>query len=498
MKAGDPAKVRDENAKYNVPARECKMTGAPNGSSINPTTRQHLAERDWDKLVSYLVTGAIVPIIGPEALDTSEGGSRGLYDTWGIALAERVLGTGSALNPPQGQSVPLLYWMADRVGEEKARSGEDYSANDLAWDVDCVVRKQSWPTPKCLTQLAEVTTLPLYVSATVDHLLVGAVAEARGVNARQIIFTPHGKKAQADLPEEFPDSMPVVFQLFGATSPVSGTFAKSEDDLIEFSWSLIDHEYAPARLYDYFRTRTVLLLGCNFPDWLGRFFVHALKAGRDAAGPEIYFVSNNVEPGLGQYLRRRHGKIVQQPPASFISELHRRWSEVTPKVLAQQSSESSLEVLRPIRRGAVFISYAREDIKVATRIHDQLEAQGLDTWIDDSGLEPGDQWEDVIDDNIRQSAFFLPIISRSLDPDKWGERRERFLLREWQLALKSNSRRPPKDGFVRPVCIDDTPGDAPFVRQFEGDNWTRLQDGDVPPEFINSLREGIRRFRRTK
>ena len=464
----------------------------------NPATHQHLAERDWDKLVSYLVTGAVVPVIGPEALETSEGDSCGLYDTWGIALAERVLGTGSALNPPQEQSVPLLYWMADRVRQEKARAGEDYSANDLAWDIDCVVHKQSWPTPKCLTQLAEVTTLPLYVSTTVDHLLVEAVAEARGVSPRQIIFTPHGKKAQADLPEEFSDSVPVVFQLFGTTSPVSGTFAKSEDDLIEFSWSLIDHEYAPARLYDYFRTRTMLLLGCNFPDWLGRFFIHALKAGRDAVGLEIYFVSNRVEPGLEQYLRRSHGKVVRQSPVSFISELHRRWSGVTPKAPAQHSSESPLSVLGPIRRGAIFISYAREDIKVARRIRDQLEAEGLDTWMDYSGLEPGDQWEDVIDDNIRQSAFFLPIISRSLDPDAWGDRRERFLLREWQLALKSNSRRPPRDGFVRPVRIDETSVDAPFVRQFQGQNWTSLQDDQLPPGFINSLREGIRRFRRTK
>jgi len=56
----------------------------------------------------------------------------------------------------------------------------------------------------------------------------------------------------------------------------------------------------------------------------------------------------------------------------------------------------------------------------------------------------------VIEDNIRESAFFLPVISQSLDPVSWGDRRERFLLLEWQLAVRSNSMRPPEDNFLCP------------------------------------------------
>ncbi|MBV9488441.1 MAG: toll/interleukin-1 receptor domain-containing protein [Verrucomicrobia bacterium] len=472
-----------------------------NGSSAVQTTRPQLAEREWDKLASYLASGTLVPVIGPEALIVSgEDSGSSLYDAWGLALAERVLGSGSAPVPAESETTPLLYWMAGQVWQEKVRAGEDYSANDLAWDIDCVVHRQNWPIPQCLTRFAEIKTLPLYVSTTVDHLLVRAVEEARGVSPHQIIFTPRGIKTQVDLPETFPEPVPTVFQLFGATSSADGSFAKSEDDLIEFSWSLIDHEYAPVRLYDYFRTKTVLLLGCSFPDWLGRFFIHALKAGRDTSGAEIYFVSTRVDRGLEQYLRRRRAKIVNQDPPSFIAELHRRWSEMAPKAPVRGASAGAAAAAPPaaIKRGAVFISYAREDRKVASKIREQLEAEGVDTWMDDSGLEPGAHWEEVIEDNIRQSAFFLPVISQSLDPSRWGDRRERFLLREWQLAVRSNSMRPPEDRFLCPVCADDTSCDAAFVRPFRAEHWTRLSEERLPPEFIQSLRDGIRRFRRAK
>jgi len=336
--------------------------------------------------------------------------------------------------------------------------------------------------------------------------MIAALEKERpDLKPNQIIFTPGGLKSQVDLPDKFPlPDIPTVFHLFGATGPV-GTFAKTEDDLIVYSWSLLDQQYAPMRLYDYLQQKTLLLLGCNFPDWLGRFLVHALHAGRQDSSINIYHVSNCREPGLENYLRRRRAKIFpQQSPAHFVAELNQRWQAKKPQCVAQQiaPAASTEAIFTPFKSGSVFLSYAREDRPAVNLIKAQLEAANIDTWMDESCLEPGDDFQQVIYDNIKNASFFIAIISRSLnDLDQQERRMSRFVWREWKWANKTNEERRQSDRYLQPLAIDDTPAGATFVEPpFRGDSyhWTRLQDGKLPDAFIQYLSRGIRSFRRSK
>ena len=63
----------------------------------------------------------------------------------------------------------------------------------------------------------------------------------------------------------------------------------------------------------------------------------------------------------------------------------------------------------------VFISYARQDLDVAKRIFKDLKANGMEPWFDEESLLPGQNWRTEIDREIRNSRFFLPLLStRSL------------------------------------------------------------------------------------
>ena len=151
-----------------------------------------------------------------------------------------------------------------------------------------------------------------------------------------------------------------------------------------------------------------------------------------------------------------------------------------------------------IKRGAVFLSYVREDRAAAGAIKAQLEAANIDVWMDESGLEPGDEFQHIIHDNIRAASFFIAIISRNLNPDAWKGRFGRFFLREWRWAVDTDSERPRESRFLQPLLIDDTPSGAEFVeRPFRELQWTSLQDGALPVGFITLLSQGIRRFRRS-
>jgi hypothetical protein len=451
-----------------------------------------LTERDWDKLLALMADGLVVPVIGPELLCVpweAQPAAR-LYDLWGRALAQQ-----RDLAVKQGQEdTPLLYRVANQLSMySKMQPG------DLEYDMDRVIRGQRWPLPESLRQLAAIRDFPVIVTTTIDHLMEAAITEGRGPLEAplQVVFTRSGNAVSNDLPKDFvPRGRPTVFHLFGATCYDPGKFAVTEDMLIEFSWALIDQEYAPKRLYDFLRGKTILLLGCDFPDWLERFFIHALTRRADAQ-VAVWYVSGCHLSGLHDYLERRNAHLLPpQSPVDFVAELHRRWQ-------ARQSADTSStagpgpETTRDeSKHGAVFISYAREDRAAAAAIKAQLEAAHVDTWMDESGLEPGAEFQDVIRDNIRKASFFLAIISRALDLES-SDRPGRFVLKEWKWAEDENLERPKDHSFLQPVVVDDTPPGAEFIdRPFRNDlHWTGLRDGKVPQELIDRLNRGIRRFR---
>lgn len=460
-------------------------------ATVPPPTPSRLAEREWDKLLTLMGDGQLVPVIGPELLCVpwEERPAARLYDLWGEALAQR---RGIEWTPVPDQT-PLLYRIANQLS-----LNPEMQANDLEYEIDGVIRGQRWPLPESLRRLAEIRDFPLYVTTTIDHLMEAAFREARETREPplQIVFKRGGNAVSNDLPKDFvPGERPVVFHLFGATCTDPDGFAATEDALIEFSWALIDQEYAPKRLYDFLRGKTILLLGCDFPDWLERFFIHALTRKPDAH-IAVNYVSGCDQSGLRDFLRRRRAHLLPpQSPVDFVAELHQRWR-------ARQRVEQPVAVeptAAPIpgesKHGAVFLSYSREDRAAAAAIRAQLEAANIDTWMDESELEPGAKFQEVIRKNIEKASFFVAIISRALDL-RDSDRLGRFVLREWRWAADEDQERPMSHGFLRPVVVDDTSPDADFIdRPFREAQWTYVRDGKLPPEFIESLQRGIRRFR---
>lgn len=453
-----------------------------------------LPDREWDKLLTLIGDGRVVPVIGPELLciPWEEKPTVRLYDLWGQALALQ-----SGIVETSGpEETPLLYKVANRLSVNA-----DMQPGDLEYEVDGIVGRQRWPLPESLRLLADIRDFSLYVTTTIDHLMSVAIRAVREAHEAplQIVFKRGGKEDIIDLPVAFdPADRPVVFHLFGATCRDPNGFAATEDALIEFSWALIDQAYAPKRLYDFLGGKTLLLLGCDFPDWLARFFIHALTR-RPNAQIAVVYVSGCRPSGLHDFLRRKKARLLPpQSPVDFVAELHRRWlarqqAAPTQRVAGQKGP---VPVPGEAKPGAVFISYAREDRAAAVAIRAQLEAAKIDTWMDESGLEPGAEYQDVIRENIGKASFFVAIVSRALDLDGSG-RLGRFLLREWTWAEKANEARRKDDHFFQPVVVDDTPPGASFIDlRFRELHWTRLRDGKLPPEFIDHLRQGIRRSRR--
>jgi hypothetical protein len=354
-------------------------------------------------------------------------------------------------------------------------------------------------------QLAEVTDIPLFISTTIDRLMDAALRLKRG-SCQNIIFCRTGGSSRNDMPGDYsPTGNPLIIQLFGASGIDPEAFAVTEDDLNEFSGSLIDHAYAPLNLYSYLNNRQLLLLGCDFPDWLDRFFIHALSHDQ-ATQVAITFVSERCPKGLQEFLRRKKARpFIQCSPVAFVAELYQRWLKAEMEEAKTSGSAKPLETLenrsqdigklKPSKAGSVFISYAREDRAKAVAIRDQLEANNIDTWMDESDLEPGEAYDEAIHENIKNASFFIALISKSLnlaDSNRFG----RYVLKEWRWAENADLERPHSQKFLQPVVLDETSPNAPFIEgSMREREWTACLNGQLPASFIDFLRQGMRRYR---
>jgi hypothetical protein len=97
----------------------------------------------------------------------------------------------------------------------------------------------------------------------------------------------------------------------------------------------------------------------------------------------------------------------------------------------------------------VFISYARDDTEVANRLYNDLKLSGLEPWLDTESLLGGQNWKIAIKEAIKNSRYFIPLLS-SNSVEKIG-----YVQRELKEALEVLQEFPKSKIFVIPVRIDD-------------------------------------------
>ena len=97
----------------------------------------------------------------------------------------------------------------------------------------------------------------------------------------------------------------------------------------------------------------------------------------------------------------------------------------------------------------VFICYAREDEDAAKRLFRDLKGEGLDPWLDMESLLPGQDWQVAIQQAIRESHYFLALLSSK------SVRKRGFMQKEIREALDISDEFPEGCIFLIPVRLED-------------------------------------------
>jgi hypothetical protein len=114
---------------------------------------------------------------------------------------------------------------------------------------------------------------------------------------------------------------------------------------------------------------------------------------------------------------------------------------------------------------SVFISYAREDSATAQRLFSELRQSGADPWLDTERLLAGERWKVAIKRAIRQSRYFLAVLS-SKAVTKRG-----VVQSELKQALEILDELPESDIFLIPVRVDEC---SPSHDKLKDLNWVDL------------------------
>lgn len=450
-------------------------------------------EAFWDNLLDYIQEGTVIPVIGSELITVREGDREISLDRW---LARRLV---ASLGLPAAE-LPEGFALNDAVSLHLRRRGR---REELYAQIHRMLRNAALAPTESLLAFASIPGFNLFVSLTFDSLLADALGAARngGARAEQVAYSPSTVHDLACPKAEL--RHPVVFHLLGRASS-SPDYAICDEDLLEFLHGLQDRQRQPKTLFDELRGNHLLVLGCNFDDWLARFFlriVRSLELSQKRRRWDV-LVGGHIaqDAGLVLFLESFSSdtSVIPLTSAEFVTELARRWHAAHP---ADASTEEPVgreasTAGKNVPTGAIFVSYASEDLEAASKLVDGLRAAGLEVWFDRNALQMGDNWARSIRRGIERCSLFLPVISRQSLSEA---NRRRFFWREWNEAHYFASGMAPDEVFLVPLVIDDSPFDHDALPDsFKKAQGKSLPDGKLTPGIAERLRELVRDFHRRK
>ena len=431
-----------------------------------------MTEAAWKRLIDKIRESNVVPIIGPRLLVGADGKT---------SLQEQVATRLLQACGMKGSDVPLPPFR--ELNEAVSRLKGTVDQQDLYDQVHDVIRSVTTRTdfvvPAPIRQLAQIADFRLLVTLTPDDLLSRSLRQRCAVN--EIVHSPNLPTSEGrDLPRDWqarPGEAHLLY-LFGK-SRSAPMFAIHDEDVLEYAHNVIARgSQVPSAFLGELQQRNLLLVGCNFPDWLSRFFLRATNQKRLSENSKRAWLIEQLLPEesltcfLSSYSKDTE-ILSETSPVEFVAELHRRWSAEHGG--RDREAERATNDAGP--RGTMFfISYSRKsDLPRAETLYQALLRQGVtqgEVWFDRHTIEPGQDFGHRILDGVRNCRYFLPLLSHAAN-----DREEAFVFREWKEAnLREGG---VNREFIIPIIVDsDYEPDRYTARPVR--EWTRIDFGHAP------------------
>lgn len=165
---------------------------------------------------------------------------------------------------------------------------------------------------------------------------------------------------------------------------------------------------------------------------------------------------------LREPLRERGVKLIEKGDPNFGAVLERSLKESV-RAYAEKVKTAAEEMLRSraeaptakategrltTRRLQVFLCHSSTDRSGVRALHDRLVADGMDPWLDEEALLPGQEWELEIKKAVRYSDIVIICLSEEA-VNKTG-----YVQNEIRIALEVANQKPEGEIFIIPLRLE--------------------------------------------
>lgn len=309
-----------------------------------------------------------------------------------------------------------------------------------------------------LMRMLQTKCFRIVLATSIDPYLEIAMEKVWGKGGFDVVQIENAQQSfKQVMYDEFGVTRPTLCYVFGKVnvdkSLSENRFVLSENDAMEKISSWFENHKNNSFL-KYVRTFRLLSVGCQFDDWMFRFFWFLLRGrvSTEADGQVAVEIKNDDK--LRNYLENEKVKVFANARL-FMNDT------------ADSIERATDMVNMPRKENGVFISYAHEDRYVALRLFDKLHAAGVNVWIDEENLEGGDRYLPRIQKAIETCKVFMPVLSSQVKTDISNDvYKNRWYSKEWQMIQQRYDSESSLDGKTSFKVIPIIVGDYRFNEQY--------------------------------
>ena len=419
---------------------------------------------DWDELFDLITHNQLTPFLGKEIYRFRDGENLILLDEY---LSAQLLSFFKVTDKP---AMPLTQAINYLANEENIKPGK------IIQSLKSLTKGINHEFP-LLTDFLSIKELNYFLNTEVYYNVLENNLHAitnetvKSINWSDKVF------ADCDSLEDL--KSPLIFNVFGSLDSVD--LALSEEELLEFTGNFYENLKSTPNILKALN-KNLLFVGCSFPDWMVRFILRLLSNqplhewGSDKRQIIIINDDSEFSERQNEFLKNLDIVTYQGSTNDFVTEMSKRWSEKNPN---------------KVRRKKIFLSYTSADRGAVENLKKAIEEKSdLTCWYDQRELAPGNEFDTLIAQSIRDSVLFIPLISANSLAHKDG-----YVQKEWDTAHTLTTYRKidnvPGD-FIIPIVIDDTSVKDDSIKTFfPGLSAGVVPQGNPDEEFISNLKKTL-------
>lgn len=362
----------------------------------------------WNALISKIIDGNVIPVIGPEILTNGSTIHKQLLDFISDGF--------NVQSKPQSFS-ELVY--DDTYLKANIIGGRDsiYTWINKLFAPNAPKQKAS----DILHKLIECKLFPFVITTSFTPIVEQVMRDVWGKDLNVLKFN-NNPKENDDIVNESSLYKPTIYYMFGRVGDTRAhSYVVTDQDMLEFCSSWLTEGTRPKKLVDSLKGKFLLMLGIDYSDWLFRFVWYSIRKEREMKENNNDIIATNKLEESFIHFMMRNKTYMKGNPNEVIDQIVNRINllyEQNPKLKNKIQKRILTKFSYPEEKADVFISYSRSDSAFVELLYNELAKRKLNVWYDKYNITDGGKFMDEIKRAIRTARYFVPVLSSNIEKEK--------------------------------------------------------------------------------